>query len=306
MNDLMGNVKAPGSELPLPPLYTEEGAQVSAPQDSNDKQLPQFFVKVDEIKELLAGIRGFQKEIIVDNDASRQATRRQDIAAIRDRMQSNVNRVSREALSIKKRLEQLEADNVAAQRQPKCERGSSSERIRSVTINALRQKLAELMNEFQALNTRIKAEYRETVGRRVYTATGRDANPEDVERLIETGESERVFQRAIQENGRGQVQDAMVEIRERHDAVRDLERSLLDLHQIFLDMAVLVEAQGEMLDNIENQVARAVDYVESGTTALVDAKKSQKSSRKMMCCILITVLIICGIIAGIVAWQVTK
>lgn len=69
-------------------------------------------------QELLAGIRSLQKEIIVDNDASRQATRRQDIATIRDRMQSNVNHVSREALSIKKRLEQLEADNVAAQRQP--------------------------------------------------------------------------------------------------------------------------------------------------------------------------------------------
>lgn len=28
----------------------------------------------------------------------------------------------------------------------------------------------------------------------------------------------------------------------------------MELHQIFLDMAVLVEAQGEMLDNIEAQV----------------------------------------------------
>lgn len=37
-------------------------------------------------------------------------------------------------------------------------------------------------------------------------------------------------------------------------AVKDLEQSLLELHQIFLDMAVLVEAQGEMLDNIEKQV----------------------------------------------------
>jgi hypothetical protein len=36
--------------------------------------------------------------------------------------------------------------------------------------------------------------------------------------------------------------------------VKDLEASLLELHQIFLDMAVLVEAQGEMLDNIEQQV----------------------------------------------------
>lgn len=51
--------------------------------------------------------------------------------------------------------------------------------------------------------------------------------------------------------------DTLVEIQERHAAVRELEKSLLDLHQIFLDMAVLVEAQGDMLDNIESQ-ARAL------------------------------------------------
>ena len=51
-----------------------------------------------------------------------------------------------------------------------------------------------------------------------------------------------------------QVEDTLAEIQERHDAVKELEKGLLDLHQVFLDMAVLVEAQGEMLDNIEAQV----------------------------------------------------
>ena len=51
-----------------------------------------------------------------------------------------------------------------------------------------------------------------------------------------------------------QALDAMAEIQERHEAVKDLEESLADLHQIFLDMSVLVDAQGEMLDNIEQQV----------------------------------------------------
>ena len=55
------------------------------------------------------------------------------------------------------------------------------------------------------------------------------------------------------------MQDTLAEIEERGEAVRELEKSLLDLHQIFLDMAVLVEAQGEMLDNIEAQVSLAVD-----------------------------------------------
>lgn len=49
--------------------------------------------------------------------------------------------------------------------------------------------------------------------------------------------------------------DTLAEINERHEAVKELEKSLMELHQVFLDMAVLVEAQGEMLDNIEQQVA---------------------------------------------------
>ncbi len=50
----------------------------------------------------------------------------------------------------------------------------------------------------------------------------------------------------------------MAEIQERHEALRDLEHSLTDLHQIFLDMSVLVDAQGEMLDNIEQQVGQTL------------------------------------------------
>jgi len=42
------------------------------------------------------------------------------------------------------------------------------------------------------------------------------------------------------------VLDTLAEIQERHRAVKELEQSLLELHQIFLDMAVLVEAQVSM------------------------------------------------------------
>lgn len=73
--------------------------------------------------------------------------------------------------------------------------------------------------------------------------------------MIDAGEGETVFQKAILEQGRGYVLDTLAEIRERRDAVVGLERSLMELHQIFLDMAVLVEAQGQMIDNIEAQVS---------------------------------------------------
>jgi hypothetical protein len=105
--------------------------------------------------------------------------------------------------------------------------------------------------EFAGLRARLGAEYREAVERRVFTVTGKRPTAADVDAMIESGESETVFQRAILEHGRGAVADTLADIRERHEAVRQLEGSLLDLHQVFLDMAVLVDAQGEMLDSIE-------------------------------------------------------
>lgn len=46
---------------------------------------------------------------------------------------------------------------------------------------------------------------REVVERRVYTVTGERASEAEVDRMIETGESETIFQKAILEQGRGHV-----------------------------------------------------------------------------------------------------
>jgi syntaxin 1B/2/3 len=51
-----------------------------------------------------------------------------------------------------------------------------------------------------------------------------------------------------------QLLDTLNEINERHAAVKELNKGLLELSQMFTDMAVLVEQQGVMIDNIENQV----------------------------------------------------
>ncbi|XP_026400319.1 syntaxin-132-like [Papaver somniferum] len=46
-----------------------------------------------------------------------------------------------------------------------------------------------------------------------------------------------------------------------------------------MDMAVLVESQGDMLDNIESQVLSVVDHVQYGVAAL-QKKKFERNSRK--------------------------
>ncbi|XP_019457497.1 PREDICTED: syntaxin-132-like, partial [Lupinus angustifolius] len=141
-----------------------------------------------------------------------------------------------------------------------------------------------------------------------WTVTGTRPDDETIDHLIETGNGEQIFQQAILEAGRGQVVSTVEEIQERHDAVKEIEKKLLDLHQIYLDMAVLVDAQGEILDNIESQVNNAVDHVQRGTSALQSAKKLQKNSRKWMCiAIIILLIIVAVIVVGVLKpWKSSK
>ena len=77
-----------------------------------------------------------------------------------------------------------------------------------------------------------------------------------------------------------QVLDTLAEINERHEAVKELEKSLMELHQIFLDMAVLVEAQGEMLDNIEQQVGFPALNIQSINLHILSLQFSRGANRQ--------------------------
>ena len=51
-----------------------------------------------------------------------------------------------------------------------------------------------------------------------------------------------------------QVQELMTDVQQRHDQIRQLEVSMLELHQVFLDMSILVADQGDTINNIDNWV----------------------------------------------------
>ncbi|KAL5198886.1 hypothetical protein ABZP36_002398 [Zizania latifolia] len=170
---------------------------------------------------------------------------------IKQKMEKDIDEVGKIARMAKTKVDELEKDNLSSRQKPGCGKGSAVDRSREQTTGAVKKKLKERMDDFQVLRVAIHQEYRDVVERRVFTVTGKRPDEEMVDNLIETGRSEQIFQEAIQQQGRGQILDTVAEIQERHDAVRDLERKLLELQQIFMDMAVLVEAQGDMINNIE-------------------------------------------------------
>lgn len=53
---------------------------------------------------------------------------------------------------------------------------------------------------------------------------------------------------------RGDATPVLEEVKDTYHDVRRLEASIIELHKMFMDLALLVDRQGEMLDQIEYQV----------------------------------------------------
>ncbi|EEF36709.1 syntaxin, putative [Ricinus communis] len=302
MNDLLSE------SFEIPRGQGSRGGDIEMGMNSGDLGLENFFKNVQGIEKENEKLDRLLKKLQDAHEETKAVTRAPAMRAIRQRMDKDVDEVGKIARTVKSKIEELDRENISNRQKPGCGKGTGVDRSRTSTTMALKKKLKDKMAEFQNLRETIHQEYRDVVDRRVFTVTGARADEETIDRLIETGDSEQIFQKAIQEQGRGQIMDTLAEIQERHDAVRDLERKLLDLQQVFLDMAVLVDAQGEMLDNIESQVSSAVDHVQSGNTALQKAKKLQRNSRKWMCIAIIILLIIVVIIvvAVIKPWNNNK
>ncbi|KAK9290815.1 hypothetical protein L1049_008993 [Liquidambar formosana] len=294
MNDLLSD----SFEIPRGQASRDGDIEMGrhAPINSEELGLENFFKQVQEIEKQYEKLNKLLKKLQDAHEESKAVTKAASMKAIKQRMEKDVDEVGKVARFVKSKIEALDKDNLANRQKPGCGKGTGVDRSRTATTVALKKKFKDKMSEFQTLRENIHQEYREVVERRVFTVTGTRADEETIDQLIETGDSEQIFQKAIQEQGRGQIMDTLAEIQERHDAVREVERKLLELQQIFLDMAVLVEAQGDMLDNIESQVSSAVDHVQTGNTALQKAKKLQKSSRKWMCIAILILLIIVVII----------
>ncbi|MED6206474.1 hypothetical protein PIB30_026940 [Stylosanthes scabra] len=276
--------------------------------NSGELGLNFFFKKIQELDKQYAKLDTLLRKLQDAHEESRSVTKAPDMKAIKERMEKDVDEVKKTGYYIKTKIEELDKENLANRQKPGCGKGSGVDRSRTATTINLKKKLKDKMAEFQTLREAIHQEHREVVERRVFTVTGTRADEETIDRLIETGDSEQIFRKAIQEQGRGQIVDTLAEIHERHEAARDVEKKLVELQQIFMDMAVLVDAQGDMLNNIETQVLGAVDHVQQGNTALNKAKKLQRKSRKWMCiAILIFLIIVIIIVASVIKpWLAKK
>ncbi|CAD8051192.1 unnamed protein product [Paramecium sonneborni] len=94
------------------------------------------------------------------------------------------------------------------------------------------------------------------------------------------------------------ITNAVSDIQEKYKDIQQLEKSVQQVYQLFVDLAILVHAQGEQIDNIEISLGSAKTYVGKAEKSLGDAKDDHQAARKKMCCIILIGVIILAVIIG--------
>nr|CAD7397807.1 unnamed protein product [Timema poppensis] len=132
----------------------------------------------------------------------------------------------------------------------------------------VKQELEDLMADIKKTANKVRAKLK----------AGRTTTNEELEDMLEQGNPAVFTQGIIMETQ--QAKQTLADIEARHADIIKLETSIRELHDMFMDMAMLVENQGEMIDRIEYHVEHAVDYVQTATQDTKKALKYQSKARR--------------------------
>ncbi|XP_049289678.1 syntaxin-1A isoform X2 [Anopheles funestus] len=247
-----------------------------------------FFKEVEEIRMMIDKIQANVEEVKKKHSAILSAPQsdektKQELEDLMADIKKTANRVRGKLKGIEQNIEQEEQQS----------KSNADLRIRKTQHSALSRKFVEVMTEYN----RTQTDYRERCKGRIQRQleiTGRATTNEELEEMLEQGNSAVFTQGIIMETQ--QAKQTLADIEARHADIIKLENSIRELHDMFMDMAMLVESQGEMIDRIEYHVEHAMDYVQTATQDTKKALKYQSKARRKKIwigiCVLIAIIIL--------------
>lgn len=253
-----------------------------------------FFAEIGAVKESMSTIRrGIQQ---LEELYSRQVAGIGKDQSTNDEINAVNDRIMNEQRRVRAALQKMAEQNKQAAP------GATETRMRVNMHGTISRKFMSLMQEYEELQTKYKNKIRDTVKRQMQIVNP-EAKPEQIEKALDEGaDTSHIFADQILDARHQAAKDALAYIQNKHADILKIEESILELHRLFQDMAILVETQSEIIDQIEYNVSITNDCIIKGNEQLRKANNYQKSARKKMCCIVIILLVVMGFLL----WPIIK
>ncbi|CAL1616272.1 unnamed protein product [Knipowitschia caucasica] len=261
-----------------------------------DGFMESFFRRVEEVRGLIDKISCQVEEVRIIHSTILSAPNPDD--RTKDHLAALTNDIKGNANIVRTKLKIME------QSMPKddgANRSSVDFRIQKTQHTVLSRKFVEVMTQYNETQVSFRERSKGRIQRQL-EITGRVTTNEELEEMLESGNPTIFTSDIIMDLQL--THEALNEIESRHQDIMRLETSIRELHTMFMDMAMLVETQGEMVNIIERNVANAAEYICSAKEETKKAVRYQKRSRRKMIILAFVLLILIAIVALIVGLSV--
>ncbi|XP_007489680.1 syntaxin-2 isoform X2 [Monodelphis domestica] len=287
----------------LPPFYphwrcksNEDGEATVVVE--KDHFMDDFFHQVEEIRNNISKIAQNVEEVkknhsIILSAPNPDARTKEELEDLNKEIKKIANKIRAKLKTIEQSFDQDENAN----------RTSVDLRIRKTQHSVLSRKFVEVMTEYNETQTLFRERSKGRIQRQL-EITGKTTTDDELEEMLESGNPS-IFTSDIISDSQI-TRQALNEIESRHKDIMKLESSIRELHEMFMDMAMFVETQGEMINNIEKNVMNASDYVEHAKEETKKAVKYQSKARRKKWIIVAVLLVLAAILALIIGLSVGK
>ncbi|KAF7669570.1 hypothetical protein LDENG_00173940 [Lucifuga dentata] len=161
---------------------------------------------------------------------------------------------------------------------------SAISRIARVQYNSLTCDFHAAMGDYNKAEEMQRRTCRGRIQRQA-SIMGTEITDEHLDMLLDKGgEGWTELSQSLQTNSGHTSRWALCEIKSRHKELVNLEARMKEVHELFLHMAMLVEEQGSMLNNIEANVCSTQEYVERVNVQIKKALQYKKKNPFKHCC----------------------
>ncbi|KAL6726497.1 hypothetical protein Aduo_008464 [Ancylostoma duodenale] len=203
----------------------------------NAQYMEEFFEQVEEIRGSVDLIANSVEEVkkkhsaILSNPVNDPKTKEE-----LDELMASIKRTANKVRGKLKLIENaIEHDESAGA-------GNADLRIRKTQHSTLSRRFVEVMTDYNKTQTDYRERCKGRIQRQLDIA-GKQVGDEDLEEMIESG-NPGVFTQGIITDTQ-QAKQTLADIEARHNDIMKLESSIRELHDMFMDMAMLVESQNQ-------------------------------------------------------------
>ncbi|XP_039980882.1 syntaxin-11-like isoform X1 [Xiphias gladius] len=161
---------------------------------------------------------------------------------------------------------------------------SAVSRIARLQYNTLTRTFHAAMSDYNKAEEMQRSTCRGRIQRQA-SIMGTEITDEQLDVLVDKGgEGWAELSQSLQTHGARSCRWAMGEVKGRHNELVELEARLKEVHELFLSVAMLVEEQGSMINNIENNVCSTQEYGEKINVHIKKAIQYKKKNPFLHCC----------------------